>query len=232
MIRRLPSSERFHTDAGWLDSRHTFSFADHYDPDRLGFRALRVINDDRVQPARGFGSHSHRDMEIVTYVLSGELAHKDSMGNGSVIRPGDVQRMSAGTGVVHSEMNPSRTTPVHFLQIWIVPERAGLVPGYEQKAFSEADRRGKLRLLASRDGRDGSVTVRQDAALYAALLEKGERASHELEPGRHSWVYVARGSVDLNGQTLREGDGAAVSGEKRLDLTGNDSSEVLVFDLA
>ncbi|HYV67015.1 MAG TPA: pirin family protein [Myxococcales bacterium] len=232
MIRVLPSSERFHTEAGWLDSRHSFSFADHYDPERVGFRALRVINDDRVQPARGFGSHSHRDMEIVTYVLSGELAHKDSMGNGSVIRPGDVQRMSAGTGVVHSEMNPSRTTPVHFLQIWIVPERAGLKPGYEQKAFSEADRRGKLRLVASPDGRDGSVTVHQNAALHAALLEKGERVSHELKPGRHSWVQVACGSVDLNGQTLGEGDGAAVSDEKRLELTGKASSEVLVFDLA
>ncbi len=232
MIRVLASSERFRTDAGWLDSRHTFSFAEHYDPERIGFRALRVINDDRVQPARGFGSHSHRDMEIITYVLSGELAHRDSMGNGSVIRPGDVQRMSAGTGVVHSEMNPSPTEPVHFLQIWIVPDRAGHRPGYEQKAFSESDRRGKLRLVASRDGRDGSVTLQQDASVYAGLLEPGERVAHEQRPGRHSWVHVARGSVDLNGQTLREGDGAAVSDEQRLDLTANDSSEVLLFDLA
>jgi len=232
MIRVLPSSDRFHTDAGWLDSRHTFSFADHYDPERVGFRALRVINDDRVQPARGFGSHSHRDMEIITYVLSGKLAHKDSLGNGSVIRPGDVQRMSAGTGVVHSELNPSPTEPVHFLQIWIVPDRAGHRPGYEQKAFSESDRRGKLRLVASRDGRDGSVAVQQDASVYAALLEPGERVAHEQRPGRHSWVQVARGSVDLNGQTLREGDGAAVSDEQRLDLTAKDSSEVLLFDLA
>jgi redox-sensitive bicupin YhaK (pirin superfamily) len=232
MISVLPSSERFHTDAGWLDSRHTFSFADHYDPERLGFRALRVINDDRVEPARGFGSHSHRDMEIISYVLSGELGHRDSMGNASVIRPGDVQRMTAGTGVVHSEMNPSRTEPVHLLQIWIIPDRAGHQPGYEQKAFSENERRGKLRLVASRDGRDGSVTIHQDASLYTTLLEPGERVSHDLRPGRHSWVQVARGSVDLNGQTLSEGDGAAISDERRLELTGEDSSEVLLFDLA
>jgi quercetin 2,3-dioxygenase len=232
MITVLPSSKRFHSEAGWLDSRHTFSFADHYDPERLGFRSLRVINDDRVEPARGFGSHSHRDMEIITYVLEGELAHKDSMGNGSVIRPGDVQRMSAGTGVVHSESNPSRSVPVHFLQIWIVPDRPGHSPGYEQKAFSEADRRGKLRLVASPDGRDGSVSVHQDASVYAGLLEPGDRAAHQVRPGRHSWVHVARGSIDLNGQTLREGDGAAVSDEERLDLTAKDNSEVLLFDLA
>jgi len=232
MITVLPSSKRFHSEAGWLDSRHTFSFADHYDPERLGFRSLRVINDDRVEPARGFGSHSHRDMEIITYVLEGELAHKDSMGNGSVIRPGDVQRMSAGTGVVHSESNPSRSVPVHFLQIWIVPDRPGHSPGYEQKAFSEADRRGKLRLVASPDGRDGSVSVHQDASVYAGLLGPGDRAAHQVRPGRHSWVHVARGSIDLNGQTLREGDGAAVSDEERLDLTAKDNSEVLLFDLA
>jgi quercetin 2,3-dioxygenase len=232
MIAVLPSSERFHTEAGWLDSHHTFSFADHYDPERLGFRALRVINDDRVEPARGFGSHAHRDMEIITYVLSGELAHKDSMGNGSVIRPGDVQRMSAGTGVVHSEMNPSRSEPVHFLQIWIVPDRSGHRPGYEQKAFPEADRRGKLRLVASGDGRDGSVSIHQDASVYAGLLEPGERVSHEPRAGRYAWVHVARGSVELNGKTLREGDGAAISDEARLDLTAKDKSEVLVFDLA
>ena len=232
MISVLPSSGRFHTEAGWLDSRHTFSFADHYDPERLGFRALRVINDDRVEPGRGFGSHSHRDMEIITYVLSGELAHKDSMGNGSVIRPGDVQRMSAGTGVVHSETNPSRSEPVHFLQIWIVPDRSGHRPGYEQKAFSETDRRGKLRLVASRDGREGSVSIHQDASVYAGLLAPGERVSHEPGPGRHAWVHVARGSIDLNGKTLREGDGAAVTDERRLDVTAKDGSEILLFDLA
>jgi redox-sensitive bicupin YhaK (pirin superfamily) len=232
MIRVLPSSDRFHTEAGWLDSRHTFSFADHYDPDRIGYRALRVINDDRVEPARGFGSHSHRDMEILTYVLSGELAHRDSMGNGSVIRPGDVQRMSAGTGVVHSETNPSRADAVHFLQIWIVPDRAGHRPGYEQKAFPETDRRGRLRLVASSDGRDGSVSIHQDASVYATLLEPGERITYEPGAGRHAWVQVARGSIELNGQTLGEGDGAAISGEERLDLAGKDSSEVLLFDLA
>jgi quercetin 2,3-dioxygenase len=232
MISVLPASRRFHTDVGWLDSRHTFSFADHYDPERVGFRALRVINDDRVQAGRGFGSHSHRDMEIISYVLSGELAHRDSMGNGSVIRPGDVQRMTAGTGVVHSEMNPSRTEQVHFLQIWIVPDREGHRPGYEQKAFAPADRRGKLRLVASRDGRDGSVTIHQDASVYATLLEPGEHVSHELRPGRHAWVQVAAGSVELNGQTLREGDGAALSDERRIELTGMDSCEILVFDLA
>ena len=231
MITLLPSSERFHTDAGWLDSRHTFSFAEHYDPERLGFRPLRVINDDRVQPARGFGSHSHRDMEIITYVLSGELAHKDSMGNGSTIRPGEVQRMSAGTGVVHSEMNPSRTEPVHFLQIWLLPDRSGHKPGYEQKTFPDSERRGKLRVVASPDGREGSVSIHQDALVYASLLDRGERVSYSLPAHRHAWVQVARGSVELNGRTLREGDGAAVSDENRLDLAGKDNSEVLVFDL-
>jgi len=232
MIGVLPASQRFHTEMGWLESWHSFSFAEHYQPDRLGFRALRVINDDRVQPARGFGSHSHRDMEILTYVLSGELVHKDSMGNGSIIRRGELQRMSAGTGVVHSEMNPSRTEPVHFLQIWIVPDRAGHRPGYEQKAFSPEERRGKLRLIASPDGRDGSVTIHQDALVHASLLERDERASYTLRPRRHAWLQVARGSVQLNGQALREGDGAAISDETRVDVSSEDSSEVLLFDLA
>ena len=232
MITVRHHDQRGKAQFGWLDSRHSFSLADHYDPERLGFRSLRVINDDRVQPERGFGSHSHRDMEIITYVLSGELAHRDNLGTGSVIRPGDVQRMSAGTGVMHSEMNPSRTDPVHFLQIWIVPDRAGHLPGYEQKAFSDSERTGKLRLVASRDGRDGSVTIQQDASVYAGLLAPGESVTHQQRPGRHSWVQVARGSVDLNGQTLGEGDGAAVSDEQRLDLTAKDSSEVLLFDLA
>ena len=232
MIGVLPASQRFHTEMGWLESWHSFSFAEHYQPDRLGFRALRVINDDRVQPARGFGSHSHRDMEILTYVLSGELAHKDSMGNGSIIRRGELQRVSAGTGVVHSEMNPSRTEPVHFLQIWIVPDRAGHRPGYEQKAFSPEERRGKLRLIASPDGRDGSVTIHQDALVHASLLERDERASYTLRPRRHAWLQVARGSVQLNGQALREGDGAAISDETRVDVSSEDSSEVLLFDLA
>jgi redox-sensitive bicupin YhaK (pirin superfamily) len=231
MITVLPASERFHTEAGWLDSRHTFSFAEHYDPERLGFHALRVINDDRVQPARGFGSHSHRDMEILTYVLSGQLAHKDSMGNGSVIRPGELQRMSAGTGVVHSEMNPSRTEPVHFLQIWVVPDRSGHRPGYEQKMFAESERRGKLRLVASPDGREGSVSIHQDALVHATLLERGGRVSYSLPRKRYAWVHVARGAVDLNGKPLREGDGAALSEEDRLDLDAKEASEVLLFDL-
>ena len=231
MISLRPSRERGHANHGWLDSWHSFSFAEHYQPDRLGFRALRVINDDRVQPARGFGSHAHHDMEIITYVLSGELAHKDNMGNGSIIRPGEVQRMSAGTGVVHSEMNPSRTQPVHFLQIWIVPDRAGRRPGYEQKTFSVEDRRGKLRLVASPDGRDASVTIHQDALVHVGLLERGERASYTLRPRRHAWLQVARGSVQVNGQPLREGDGAAISDESRVDVEAEDSSEVLLFDL-
>jgi quercetin 2,3-dioxygenase len=232
VITVLPSSERFHTEAGWLDSRHTFSFADHYDPERLGFRALRVINDDRVEPGRGFGSHSHRDMEIITYVLSGELGHKDSMGNGSTIRPGEVQRMSAGTGVVHSEMNASRTEPVHFLQIWIIPDGSGHKPGYEQKMFSEAERRAKLRVVASPDGRDGSVSIHQDALVHASLLEGGEHVSYSLPRGRHAWVQVARGAIELNGKQLKEGDGASVSDEERLEIEARDSSEVLLFDLA
>jgi len=231
MIDVLPANDRFHTDIGWLNSRHTFSFGDHYDPDRAGFRALRVINDDRVAPGKGFGTHGHRDMEIISYVLEGELSHKDSMGTGSVIRPGEVQRMSAGTGVLHSEENPSKSKPVHFLQIWIIPEKAGIKPSYEQKAFPAPERRGKLRLVASRDGRDGSVTIHQDAALYVGLFEKGEHAVYEPRPGRYAWVHVARGEIEVNGKRLGEGDGAAVSEEKRLELTAPGSAEVLVFDL-
>jgi len=229
-VRR--SNERGHAEHGWLDSFHSFSFADYHDPAHMGFGPLRVINEDRVQPGRGFGSHGHRDMEIISYVLEGGLAHRDSMGNGSVIRPGDVQRMSAGTGVVHSEANASDREPVHFLQIWIVPERRGLKPGYEQKAFAKEERKGKLRLLASRDGREGSLTIHQDAALYGALLEKGEQVSYEPRASRHAWVQVTRGSVDLNGQRLAAGDGAAVSDERLLTLRGNEPAEVLLFDLA
>src|SRR5436190_13430958 len=194
-IRR--ASERGHADHGWLKSSHTFSFADYHDPAHMGFRALRVINDDYIAPGRGFGTHPHRDMEIVTYVLEGALEHKDSMGTGSVIRPGEVQRMSAGTGVLHSEENPSREKPVHFLQIWIIPEKAGIKPSYEQKAFPASERRGKLRLVASRDGSEGSVTIHQDAALYLALLDESERATYEPGPGRHAWVHVARGEIEL-----------------------------------
>ena len=198
----------------------------------MGFRSLRVINEDRVQPAQGFGTHGHRDMEIISYVLEGELAHQDNMGTGSVIRPGDVQRMSAGTGVLHSETNPSSTQPVHFLQIWLLPAQRGIKPGYEQKRFEDAEKRGRLRLIASADGRDGSVTVNQDTDLYAGLFQTGENARFELRPARHAWVQVARGEVSLNGESLSAGDGAAVSEELALDITTRSDAEVLLFDLA
>ena len=232
MISVLKADDRFHTRTDWLDSWHTFSFADHYDPDRVGFRALRVINDDTVEAGQGFGSHQHRDMEIVTYVLDGGLSHRDSSGGGGVIKPGDVQRMSAGSGVVHSESNASETEPVRFLQIWIVPERRGVQPGYEQKSFPAQERSGKLRLLASRDAREGSVTINQDARIYGALLGKGERVSFEPPSGRHAWVHVARGAIDLNGRKLSAGDGAAVSDERVVTLQGIEPAEVLLFDLA
>jgi redox-sensitive bicupin YhaK (pirin superfamily) len=224
--------ERGHARHGWLESFHTFSFAGYHDPRQMGFRDLRVINEDRVEPGRGFGTHSHRDMEIVSYVLEGALAHRDSLGNGSVIRPGDVQRMSAGTGVSHSELNPSASEPVHFLQIWILPEREGLAPSYEQKHFPAQERTGRLRLVASRDGRDGSVRVHQDADLYAALLGAGESVTHALRPGRHAWLQVARGRCTLNGVALEAGDGAAVSEERSLRLAGAGDAELLLFDLA
>jgi redox-sensitive bicupin YhaK (pirin superfamily) len=230
IIRR--SSERGHADHGWLRSFHTFSFADYYDPQHMGFGALRVINDDRVQPGKGFGTHSHRDMEIISYVLDGGLEHRDSMGNGSVIKPGDVQRMSAGTGVQHSELNASRAESVHFLQIWIVPERSGIEPSYEQKAFPEAERQGQLRLVASRDGRDGSVLIHQDVNLYASLLGADERIRYQVPAGRRAWIHVATGSVELDGTRLDAGDAAAVSDASTLDIVGKDPAEVLVFDLA
>jgi quercetin 2,3-dioxygenase len=238
MITVRPAAERGSSRIDWLDSRHTFSFAEYHDPAHMGFRALRVINDDRVAPGAGFPTHGHADMEILSYVLSGALEHKDSLGTGSVIRPGDVQRMSAGTGVRHSEWNASSSEPVRFLQIWLIPERRGLPAGYEQKTFGEADRRGRLRLVGSRDGADGSVTIHQDVRLYAGLLAAGEKAALELQPGRHAWVQVARGAVTLDGRALAEGDGAAVTGQQALALVGagaadaGDSSEVLVFDLA
>jgi len=230
-VRR--AGERGHADHGWLKTWHTFSFADYYDAQFMGFRALRVINDDYVAPSRGFGKHPHQDMEIVTYVLEGELAHEDSMGNGSIIRPGEVQRMSAGTGVLHSEMNPSKTQTVHLLQIWLLPDKRGYTPGYEQKAFSEAERRGTLRVVASPDGRDGSVTIHQDATLAIALLAPGQKVEHAIGKNRYAWVHVARGKVDLAGQQLAAGDGASVRGEGTLALAGaSDDAEVLVFDLA
>jgi redox-sensitive bicupin YhaK (pirin superfamily) len=227
-----PAAERGRTRLDWLDSRHSFSFGDYRDPGRMGFRALRVINEDRVEPGRGFDPHSHRDMEIVSYVLGGALEHRDSLGNGSQIRPGDVQRMSAGTGITHSEYNPSAAEPVHFLQIWLLPERGGLAPSYEQRHFAPAELRGGLRLVASRDGREESVRVHQDVRIYAALLEPGERASHALAPGRHAWLQVARGRVALGDAALAAGDGAALSGEPAVELVAAESSEVLVFDLA
>jgi len=226
------ASDRGHADHGWLNSYHTFSFADYYDPEAMGFRALRVINEDRVAPGGGFPRHGHRDMEIISYVLEGALAHQDTTGTSSVIRPGDVQRMSAGTGVQHSEMNASKTEPVHFLQIWLIPDRRGHAPGYEQKTFTPEERRGRLRLVASPDGRDGSITIHQDVALYAGLLDNGERATHMVAADRYAWVQVARGSVQIDGETLVAGDGLAAKGGGELELTGVDDAEVLLFDLA
>lgn len=231
MITVRLADERGKSDLGWLDSRHTFSFAEYYDPHQLGFSALRVINDDRVAPGRGFGTHPHRDMEIISYVLEGAIEHKDSLGTGSTILPGDVQRMTAGTGVRHSEFNPSKTEPVHFLQIWILPEKTGLAPSYEQRTFPPDETKGKLRLVASRQGRDGSVTVHQDVQLFAGKLAKGERASVDLSPGRKAWVQVASGAVSVNEHRLGEGDGAAVEREKQLEIVASGPSEVLVFDL-
>jgi hypothetical protein len=232
MITLRPADQRGRTAIDWLDSRHSFSFGDYYDPAHMGFRSLRVINDDRVAPAGGFGRHPHRDMEIVTYVLEGALEHRDSLGTGSVIRPGDVQRMSAGTGIYHSEFNPSATEPVHLLQIWLLPEARDLRPGYEQRSAAELAAGGPLRLLASRDGRDGSVTVRQDVDLFSARPGPGEAVTHPLRPGRAAWVQVARGEVELNGLRLRAGDGAVVEGEPELRLTAAAPAEALVFDLA
>ena len=231
MIVKRPAAERGHFDHGWLDTSHTFSFADYHDPARMGFRSLRVINEDRVAPGKGFGTHSHRDMEIITYVLEGALAHADSMGNRSTIVPGDVQRMSAGTGVTHSEFNGQRERPVHFLQIWLLPDRRGLPPGYEQKAIPEAEERGVLRLVASRDGREGSVTIHQDADLYASRLLPGERVKHALAEGRHAWLQMVSGRVELNGTALGAGDGAAVSQETGLEVVGLEPAHFLLFDL-
>jgi quercetin 2,3-dioxygenase len=231
MIVKRPAAERGHFDHGWLDTSHTFSFADYHDPTHMGFRSLRVLNEDRVAPGKGFGTHSHRDMEIITYVLEGALAHADSMGNRSTIVPGDVQRMSAGTGVTHSEFNGQRDRPVHFLQIWLVPDRRGLTPGYEQKAIPEAEERGVLRLVASRDGREGSVTIHQDADLYASRLLPGERVKHALAEGRHAWLQMVSGRVELNGTELGAGDGAAVSQETGLEVVALEPAHFLLFDL-
>jgi len=232
MITIRRARERGHADHGWLDTWHTFSFADYHDPRHMGFRTLRVINEDVVAPGRGFGTHPHRDMEIVTYVLDGALEHKDSMGTQSVIVPGEVQRMSAGTGVLHSEFNHSKTDPVHLLQIWLLPAHPGIEPSYEQTFFPDEEKRGRLRLVASPDGADGSVTIHQDARLYASLLAPGQEVAHEIAPGRHAWIHVARGTASLNGQALEAGDGAAVSDEPRVVLRGTGNAEILLFDLA
>ena len=231
MLELRRADERGHADHGWLESFHTFSFADYHDPAHMGFGPLRVINEDRVAAGQGFGTHGHRDMEIISYVLEGELAHKDSMGNGSVIRPGDVQRMSAGTGVRHSEYNHSKDSVTHFLQIWIEPDRAGIAPGYEEKNFSVAEKRGRLRLVASADGRDGSVVIHQDARVHAGLFDGGESATLELSAGRLGYVHVARGSLTVNGLRLAAGDAAKLTGEPAIELTDGDRAEVLVFDL-
>jgi redox-sensitive bicupin YhaK (pirin superfamily) len=227
-IRR--ATDRGHAEHGWLESFHTFSFADYLDPAHMGFRTLRVINEDRVAPGKGFGTHGHRDMEIVSYVLSGALEHKDSIGTGSVIRPGDVQRMTAGTGVLHSEFNASKSELVHFLQIWILPDRPGHTPGYEQKTFTSEDKRGKLRLVASRDGHEGSVTIHQDASIFAALLGPGESVTHTLASGRGAWIHVARGSIEVGSTLLSAGDAAAIETPGPITLAGGDG-EVIVFDL-
>jgi redox-sensitive bicupin YhaK (pirin superfamily) len=231
MLTVRKASERGRSRTDWLDSRHTFSFADYLDPRHMGFGRLRVINDDVVSPAHGFGRHPHRDMEILSYVVEGALEHGDSMGNGSVIRPGDVQRMTAGTGVVHSEKNPSPSERVRFLQIWIEPERRGLPPSYEQKRFDEESRRGRLRLVASRDGRDGSVTLHQDVSLHASLLSPGQQAELSLAAGRRAWVQVVRGAVTVNGVALGEGDGASLEKEPRVTIHASEHAELLVFDL-
>ncbi len=232
MIQVRKSEERGHFDHGWLDTRHTFSFGMYHDPAFMGFRSLRVINEDVVAPGKGFGEHPHQDMEIITYVLNGALAHRDSLGNGEAIRAGDVQRMTAGSGIEHSEFNASKTEPVHLLQIWIRPRKRGLEPGYEQKHFELGPSRGRLVLVASQDGAEGSVTIQTEARLYAGVLGKGQSAALELKPGRHAWVQVAHGGVEVNGTSLRAGDGAAVSEETELALRANEDAEVLVFDLA
>src|SRR5215472_5730889 len=232
MITIRKNNERGGGEYGWLNTKHSFSFDQYYDPKWMGFRSLRVINEDFVAPANGFPTHPHRDMEIITYVLEGKLEHKDSLGTGSIILPGDGQRMSAGTGIRHSEFNPSTTEPVHFLQIWIQPEKAALVPSYEQKTFPEKDKRGRLRLIASRDAADGSVRINQDAKLYVSLLKPEEEVAHQYAAGRSGWLQVARGAVTLNGMQLHQGDGAAITQEPKITIAGTDDAEVLLFDLA
>ncbi len=232
MITLRRANERGHANHGWLDTYHTFSFSSYRDPRHVHFRALRVMNEDFVQPGEGFGTHPHDNMEIVTYVLEGALEHKDSMGNGEVLRPGEFQRMSAGTGITHSEFNPSATEPVHLYQIWLFPEQKGIDPSYEQKRFAEEERHNQLRLVASRDAADGSLRIHQDAQIYLASLDDGKQVEHAIAPGRYAWLQVLRGGVALNGQELSTGDGAAVSEEQRLEIIGRSAAEVMLFDLA
>ena len=230
MMTLRKAEDRGHADHGWLNTYHTFSFAGYYDPEHMGFRSLRVINDDKVAPGAGFGTHPHRDMEIITYILSGELEHKDSMGNGRVIRPGEVQYMAAGTGVQHSEFNPSEKDPVHLLQIWIMPDRKGAKPRYEEKSIAQAQP-GTLTLVASKAGRDGSIAINQDADLFVGKLRSGDKIAQDLRPNRHAWLHVAEGEVTLNGQSLKAGDAAALSDERRIELAAQQNSQVLLFDL-
>jgi redox-sensitive bicupin YhaK (pirin superfamily) len=233
VITIRPSNQRGSANLGWLDTRHSFSFSTYYDPRHMGFGPLRVINEDKISPSQGFGTHGHRDMEIVTYVLKGALKHEDSLGNGSIIRPGDVQRMSAGTGIMHSEFNASETEPVHLLQIWLLPAINGIDPGYEQIYIDPAEKRGRLRLIGSQDGRDGSVTIHQDVSLYSGVLGDGDRVTHTLAEGRIGWLQVAQGSVELNGQALTAGDGAAVQDLQDLTLASTaPETELLLFDMA
>ncbi len=232
MIKIRKAEARGHFDFGWLDTYHTFSFGDYYDPSHMAFRSLRVINEDVVAPGRGFPTHGHRDMEIVTYIIKGELEHRDSMGSGSIIRRGDAQRMSAGTGVRHSEANPSRDEPVHLLQIWIMPEREGQQPEYEEKKFADEEKQNRLRLIVSPNGEEGAVRIHQDAKIYASVLDAGKSVSQKLNSGRHAWLQVAGGAVELNGTPLKHGDGAAVSDETELTIIANQPSEILLFDLA
>ena len=232
MISVRKAEDRGVSRISWLDSKHTFSFSDYYDPQHMGFRSLRVINDDTVAAAGGFGTHGHRDMEIITYVLDGALAHSDSLGTGSVIRPGDVQKMSAGSGIRHSEFNHSQTDPVHFLQIWVVPDRGGVAPGYQQLNFPRESKVGKLLLVASNEKREDIIHIQQDAKMYVTVLESADqRVTHLLTAGRHAWIHVATGSVTVNGQTLKAGDGAAVKDEAKIEISGSPSGEVLLFDL-
>ena len=232
MITLRPSRERGHANHGWLDTHYTFSFSNYYDPRHMGFRSLRVINEDRIAPGQGFGTHGHRDMEILTYVVSGGLEHRDSMGNGEVIHPNEWQRMSAGTGVMHSEFNASEEEPVHLLQIWILPEAEGIRPGYEQKVFAPEGKSGKLKLVASREGHEDSLKIHQNVSLYNAVLKSGEAVEHRFAPGRHAWVQVIKGAVELNGERLEAGDGAAVSEERALKIRAEGDGEVILFDLA